>query len=189
MWISSCSGLHHCCRTIRQPRPARLRRFCARIPALVGAHVVSLRLRDVELDVPSLLISAALISDTVVSEAFPSVRCARAVPHKRLHTPLPRAYDSVEVRPMVSKFLILGGLVLCVVGCASSSPTRGPATDKTANRPPAGCVLHTGSRIPASPGECTALGNTWSKTDIDQTGATVAGQALRLLDPTVTVTQ
>jgi hypothetical protein len=88
---------------------------------------------------------------------------------------------------MLSKFLITGGLVLCVVACASSPPTGG--ADKTANRSPAGCITDTGSRIPASPDDCTALGNTWTKTDIDQTGATDAGHALRLLDPTVTVHQ
>jgi hypothetical protein len=50
-----------------------------------------------------------------------------------------------------------------------------------------GCVPETATRIPPSPRECGAFGRAWKREDIKTTGATDAGQALRLLDPSVTV--
>jgi hypothetical protein len=92
---------------------------------------------------------------------------------------------------MCKKFLIGAGLSLCVAACASAPSTPGAATSKApaaANLPPAGCVSGTATRIPTSPRECAAFGRVWTDEDIKTTGATDSGQALRLLDPSVTVT-
>jgi hypothetical protein len=48
------------------------------------------------------------------------------------------------------------------------------------------CLTSTGSRIPARPGEClNEPGHSFGHDDIDRTGATTAGGALRLMDPTL----
>lgn len=90
---------------------------------------------------------------------------------------------------MLNKLLIGPGLALCVAACASSPSTPGAATPKVAaaTLPPAGCVANTATRIPLSPRECAAFGHTWTQDDIKSTGATDPGQALRLLDPSLTV--
>lgn len=49
------------------------------------------------------------------------------------------------------------------------------------------CVTSTGSRIPTNLGACSARGRSFSADDIQMTGATTVAQALRLLDPSVTI--
>jgi hypothetical protein len=90
---------------------------------------------------------------------------------------------------MRKKYLIGAGLSLCVAACASTPSGPGAATSGAAaapRLPSVGCVSSTATRI--SPGECAGFGRTWTDQDIRTTGATNAGQALRLLDPSVTVT-
>jgi hypothetical protein len=92
---------------------------------------------------------------------------------------------------MRKKYQIGAGLSLCVAACASTSSIPGAATSNAAatpNLPPVGCVSSTATRIPRSPAECVAFGRAWTQEDIRTTGATDAAQALRLLDPSVTVT-
>jgi hypothetical protein len=74
---------------------------------------------------------------------------------------------------------------LALGACASTSgnvPTKPVAASQ-----PAGCVSGTGSRIPAPPGNCAGFGNVYSQEDLKRTGQTTAGDALGLLDPTITV--
>ena len=73
-----------------------------------------------------------------------------------------------------------------LAACASTSGTV-PAKPLAARAPPAGCVQDTGSRIPAQSGACSGFGHTFTHDDIDRTGETTPGDALRLLDPTITV--
>jgi hypothetical protein len=71
---------------------------------------------------------------------------------------------------------------------AAAAPAPGVKTAKaTSASPPRGCVADTATRIPLRPSECAAFGNSWTQQDIKSTGATDVGQALRLLDPTLTV--
>jgi hypothetical protein len=80
------------------------------------------------------------------------------------------------------------GLTLCVVACATSPST--PGTGQRAGAamvPPAGCVAETATRIPVSPHDCAGAGRVWTDQDVKSTGATDGAQALRQLDPTVTV--
>lgn len=91
---------------------------------------------------------------------------------------------------MWKKVLIGAGLTLCFAACASTRSAPGAATSTTAaptNLPRAGCVPSTATRIPLSPGECAGFGHTWTQEDIKRTGASDSGQALRLLDPTLSV--
>ena len=95
-----------------------------------------------------------------------------------------------EVNAVLKKLLLSSQLALCVAGCASHPATPATATPKvaaTAEGPPAGCVADTATRIPASSGTCAAFGHTWTQTDIKSTGASDTGQALRNLDPTLTI--
>ncbi|MGH8115964.1 MAG: hypothetical protein ACREPJ_01435 [Rhodanobacteraceae bacterium] len=49
------------------------------------------------------------------------------------------------------------------------------------------CIRDTGSLIPAPKGQCLPVpGNSYSQKDIQRTGATNIGQALQMLDPSVT---
>jgi hypothetical protein len=87
------------------------------------------------------------------------------------------------------KELVIGAcLVLPLAACTTPSPTREPA--KTALVAPAstpGCVPDTATRIPVKEHDCAGFGRTYTREDIERTGATDAGQALRLLDPALQV--
>ena len=81
---------------------------------------------------------------------------------------------------------ILAALVL--FGCAATSQNAKPAVTTAAADNPI-CLTQTGSRISAGKSDCMAFGRSYSSQDIDRTGATSAGGALRLLDPSLTVHQ
>lgn len=50
------------------------------------------------------------------------------------------------------------------------------------------CIRDTGSHIPPRKGQCLPVaGSSYSQQDIQRTGATNIGQALQMLDPSVTV--
>lgn len=50
------------------------------------------------------------------------------------------------------------------------------------------CIRDTGSHIPPPKGQCLPVaGNSYNQQDIQRTGATNVGQALQMLDPSVTV--
>lgn len=51
------------------------------------------------------------------------------------------------------------------------------------------CIRDTGSHIPPPKGQCLPVaGSSYSRQDIQRTGATNVGHALRMLDPSVQVT-
>jgi hypothetical protein len=77
---------------------------------------------------------------------------------------------------------IAAGLAL---GACASTSGNAPARPLAASQP-AGCVSGTGSRIAAS-GNCAEFGHTYTHEDIEHTGETTVGAALRDLDPTITV--
>jgi hypothetical protein len=74
-----------------------------------------------------------------------------------------------------------------LVGCASAGNVR--ARSDSLDAAPAGCVNQTDSLIPHPGSACTGFGHSYSKTDIDRTGETTVGGALRYLDPTITVSR
>lgn len=87
---------------------------------------------------------------------------------------------------MLKSLITCACLALFLAACA---PVK-PAPDKSAQaavKPPAGCVAQTGTMIKTAPNACTAFGNTYTREDIDRTGYTTLGGALRQLDPSVSV--
>jgi hypothetical protein len=75
----------------------------------------------------------------------------------------------------------------------AATPTQQAATATNKQRavPPLdsrSCIRDTGSHIPPPKGQCLPVaGNSYSQKDIQRTGATNVGQALQMLDPSVTV--
>lgn len=84
---------------------------------------------------------------------------------------------------MLKTLVPAAGLVLSLAACAPA-PTR--PTESVASSPPAGCV-HTASRIETKNDDCGGFGQSHTQQDIQRTGGADTGQALRLLDPTLTV--
>ena len=84
---------------------------------------------------------------------------------------------------MFHKLLFGVGLSACLVGCAHMAP---PMQAKANSSPPPGCVFPgTATRLPERPSECAAFGRSWSQDDLRRTGQTDVGQALQMLDPSV----
>ena len=74
---------------------------------------------------------------------------------------------------------------------AASNQQVATATNEQRAVPPLdsrSCIRDTGSHIPPPKGQCLPVaGNSYSQKDIQRTGATNIGQALQMLDPSVTV--
>ncbi len=88
----------------------------------------------------------------------------------------------------MSKTLLTGGcLLLMLTACAT--PTPGPATKLAARAalPAPGCVPETATRIPLKTDECAEFGHSHSQAELLRTGAVDTAEALRLLDPALTV--
>jgi hypothetical protein len=81
-----------------------------------------------------------------------------------------------DIRPLAA---MAAGLLL--VGCTAAAVKPQPATTGFNER---ACM--TGTRI-ASSAPCAASDRVYSDKDIQETGATTTGDALRLLDPSITV--
>jgi hypothetical protein len=88
---------------------------------------------------------------------------------------------------MLRTLLICAVVSASALGCSGTPQPRPDARTAAATtaRP---CSLATASRIPAKPGECSASpGRTYSQTEVEQTGQTNLGEALQMLDPSITV--
>jgi hypothetical protein len=90
---------------------------------------------------------------------------------------------------MLNKLLIGAVLTLALAACASTPSSPGAAKSAVATtQPQPGCAGTTATaRPPDSPQPCAAFGSVYTRDDIDHTGAMNVGDALRMLDPTVTV--
>ena len=77
---------------------------------------------------------------------------------------------------------------LLFIGSIAMSAEAPPQAPKPAARAYL-CAPQPDSRLPASERKCPEFGHSWSSQDIQRTGATTVGEALRLLDPTLTVHQ
>jgi len=86
---------------------------------------------------------------------------------------------------MRAKIRIAGVMVagLVLFGCATT--TQKPATSAALKDP--NCLTETGSRISVGKPSCRGFGRSYSSEDIQRTGATTAGGALALMDPSITV--
>jgi hypothetical protein len=78
--------------------------------------------------------------------------------------------------------------VLLLAACAANTAgvKPGSAASNATVQDPA-CVSQTSSRPAGTAKNCAAFGRSYSSDDITRTGATTTGDALRLLDPAITV--
>lgn len=83
-----------------------------------------------------------------------------------------------------SSALIAAGLMFCLAACTTTSSPPRAAGAAAAPAPVAAGCLETGSRIAS---DCAAPGRSYDQRDIRTTGQTDAQQALRMLDPSVTL--
>lgn len=79
------------------------------------------------------------------------------------------------------------GSVLCAANIAIADDSKPASKPEKTTVPDRACLRDTGSRIPPRPHECSGVGHSYSEKDIDRTGKANVGEALRLLDPTVTI--
>jgi hypothetical protein len=84
----------------------------------------------------------------------------------------------------MAKLVLIGLAALpLVTACATTSP---PRTDLTPDVARSETCLRTGTRIALKDGECASVpGRSYSKDDLDRTGAITVDEALRLLDPSI----
>jgi hypothetical protein len=80
--------------------------------------------------------------------------------------------------------LIIAGVTL--FGCAATDGAKPKPASVAAIKDPT-CLTDTGSRISPAPGQCRGIGRSYSNQDIERTGSTSAGDALGLLDSSITV--
>ena len=86
----------------------------------------------------------------------------------------------LRVTSAIATVLILGA-------CAANTAGVKPITEASALAQNPACLNQTGSRIPVNNTNCSSIGRSYSSDDISRTGATTADEALRLLDPSITV--
>jgi hypothetical protein len=75
---------------------------------------------------------------------------------------------------------------LVLAACAATPNVKPDTTSAAIAQNPA-CLTETGSRIAGDRANCTAYGRSYSSDDIDRTGKVDAADALKLLDPSITV--
>ena len=75
-------------------------------------------------------------------------------------------------------------LAACAANTAGVKPKSGASATVAHN---SACPAQTVSRISDYNADCAAFGRSYSREDIDRTGATTADEALRLMDPSITV--
>lgn len=76
-------------------------------------------------------------------------------------------------------------LVLSLAACATTPPSAQKPTAANV-RPPAGCVAQTATRLPVKDNACAGPGSTYTREDIERTGQANIGDALPMLDPSIT---
>jgi uncharacterized lipoprotein YajG len=80
--------------------------------------------------------------------------------------------------------VVVSGLVL--FGCAATPQNPGSKPPASAAIKDPNCLTETGSRI-TTQSSCSGFGRNYSQADLQRTGQTQAGDALVLLDPSITV--
>lgn len=75
--------------------------------------------------------------------------------------------------------------ILILSACAVNTAGVNPKASALAKNP--ACLTRTGSRIGGNDANCSAFGRSYSSDDIHRTGATTVDEALRLMDPSITI--
>jgi hypothetical protein len=91
---------------------------------------------------------------------------------------------------MLIRTLAIGSFLAALAACSSGPQTRTSNTATTPAPLARNCTpSNTATRLPPRPGECPAGDvKSYSGEQLEQTGATQVGDALRYLDPEVTIT-
>jgi hypothetical protein len=76
---------------------------------------------------------------------------------------------------------------LALAACAATTPNVKPNTASAAAAQNPACLTQTGSRITGDRTDCLAFGRSYSRDEIDTTGKVNVGDALQILDPSITV--
>ncbi|MGH8208692.1 MAG: hypothetical protein ACREU6_03710 [Steroidobacteraceae bacterium] len=79
-----------------------------------------------------------------------------------------------------------GVCLLTLLAACATGPTP-HSRQNTAAEQRSACLTATGTRLPLSPGQCAAFGESYSGKDLQQTGKLEIGPALQMLDPSITV--
>jgi hypothetical protein len=77
------------------------------------------------------------------------------------------------------------GSVAFATAVSFADDAKPAAAKPKPDKPTVGCTQETGSRLPPKKDSCAGVGRSYSRDDIDRTGAVTAGGALRLMDPSV----
>jgi hypothetical protein len=105
--------------------------------------------------------------------------------------PILEVYNQMIVEVFMSNYIRVSGTaaaILILAACAARTADVKPSAQTSASLAPnPACLSQTGSRIARNDAHCSAFGRSYSNEDIDRTGSTTAGDALRLLDPGLTV--
>jgi hypothetical protein len=86
---------------------------------------------------------------------------------------------------MLRNIFICAVVVGSAVGCTTAQQRPEGQASLAASGP---CSMQTGSRLGTQPGHCSASpGRTYSQQDLERTGEVNVGDALQLLDTSITV--
>jgi len=89
---------------------------------------------------------------------------------------------------MIKSLALCAVVATSAVACSTTSPPSSETRTAAAAAPAQACVPETASRLPMRPGACSSVpGRSYSNEDIERTGQTNVGDALGLLDPSITV--
>ena len=80
---------------------------------------------------------------------------------------------------------VSAALIIGLGGCAAHQPADQNLAKNVTAAPAAKdyCIKETGTRIKQKEGECVGPGRTYSRDELDRTGAFSAAEALKRLDP------
>ena len=87
----------------------------------------------------------------------------------------------LRVTSAIATLLILTASATTTGGAKPNSAASGAVAQNPA------CLSETGSRMAGNNANCSAIGRSYSSDDINRTGSTTVGEALRLLDPSITI--
>ena len=91
-----------------------------------------------------------------------------------------------EDRTMHRILLICALVSASTLGCTAAQPR--PDAQTTAAKADLPCAVQTGSRLSPKSGDCSVSpGRSYSQTDVERTGKVDLGEALQMLDPSITV--
>jgi hypothetical protein len=88
----------------------------------------------------------------------------------------------MKYQTRLAHIVIYGWLIFQFAACEN---IRSESSMVSSAPPGAGCSIVTGSRVTPSVQRCSALRQSFSGEEIRNTGATSVGEALRLLDPSI----